>query len=139
MSDPFAALKSNLKQLSEHDMPRATQMFLMTISDRAAEKTPVDTSNLINSRFTNVTDYLGLIEGTVGYTAEYAMAVHEMPGTLMGEPRENFGKTAAGVEFGGGTGRGNYWDPNAEPRFLELGRKKAIREDLPAIIESIKR
>ena len=49
-----------------------------------------------------------------------------MPGTLKGQPREHFGKTnnlsdfgpKQVIEFGGGTGKGKYWDPNAEPEFL---------------------
>jgi hypothetical protein len=25
------------------------------------------------------------------------------------------------VQFGGGTGRGNYWDPTGQPQFLRRG------------------
>lgn len=43
----------------------------------AAELTPVDTSNLINSRFRTVTDTQTGAVGVVGYTASYAIFVHE--------------------------------------------------------------
>ena len=43
----------------------------------------------------------------VGYTARYALHVHENLGqTLKGQPRPS-PKT------------GNYWDPNGQPKFLE--------------------
>ena len=42
--------------------------------------------------------------GAVGYTAEYAAAVHDAKGTLKGKPRPS--------------GRGTHWSPNAKPKFL---------------------
>lgn len=51
----------------------------------------------------------------VGYTANYALWVHESPGTLKGKPR--------GAKKGSKRGkyRGHYWDPQgrAQPKFLE--------------------
>lgn len=70
--------------------------------------TPIDTSNLINSGYApQIRQERGKIVGTVGYTASYAFAVHEAPGTLKGQPRPG--------------NRGDYWDPNAQPRFLVEG------------------
>ena len=99
--------------------------------------TPVDTSNLINSQYRRVKHTTKGWQGTVGYTAAYAAAVHEMKGTLKGQPRRHFGKTKEGVEFGGGTGNGYYWDPDAEPQFLRKGFEnhkpeidKAVRREL---------
>ena len=70
--------------------------------------TPIDTSNLINSGYApQIRQERGKIVGTVGYTASYAFAVHEAPGTLKGQPRPG--------------NRGSYWDPNAQPRFLVEG------------------
>jgi hypothetical protein len=61
------------------------------------------------------------ISAVVGYTANYAVQVHEAPMTLKGKPRAHFGKTKKGVAFGGGTGKGRYWDPQgrAQNKFLE--------------------
>ena len=70
--------------------------------------TPVDTSNLINSQFIDHEVGTNSVKGVFGFTAEYAAAVHEKPGTLKGQPRSR-------------TGAGNYWDPNAEPKFVEKG------------------
>ncbi|HBE7334445.1 HK97 gp10 family phage protein [Escherichia coli] len=101
-------------------------------SGLASGMTPVDTGFLINSMYQTVEKNGNGLCLRVGYTARYAEWVHDMPGTLMGEPREHFGKTnnlsdfgpKQVVEFGGGTGKGYYWDPNAEPEFL----RKAFEE-----------
>ena len=84
--------------------------------------TPIDISNLINSGYApqiNVTG--GKVVGTVGYTAAYAAAVHEAPGVLKGLPRPG--------------GRGDYWDPHAQPRFLTEGFDQ-LRPSIPAILAS---
>ena len=51
----------------------------------------------------------------VGYTANYALWVHEAPGVLKGKPR--------GAKKGSKRGkyRGRFWDPQnrAQPKFLE--------------------
>lgn len=92
----------------------------------ASLMTPVDTSVLINSQFIKTEKTATGYSLKVGYTANYAAAVHSFSGKLKGQPREHFGKTGNQsefgpqrvVEFGGGSGKGNYWDPNAEPEFL---------------------
>jgi hypothetical protein len=104
----------------------------------AASMTPIDTSTLINSAFKNVENNNGRITGTAGYTAAYALAVHEAPGKLKGQPRRDFGKTRAGVSFGGGTGQGNYWDPTGEPQFLKKGFEQAADNIKAVLIGAIK-
>jgi len=91
---------------------------LMTTS---IKKTPVDTGAL--RRSANVAPPKYDIKGVYvvfGYAKRYAMAVHEMPGTLKGEPRSESPDPIQG------TGRGKHWDPQgeAEPQFL----RKAIDE-----------
>ncbi|SUB51635.1 HK97 gp10 family phage protein [Pasteurella testudinis] len=44
---------------------------------KAAEYTPIDTSTLINSQYKQVSNRGTLVVGHVGYSAEYAMAVHD--------------------------------------------------------------
>lgn len=83
--------------------------------------TPIDTSFLINSKFRSISVGGTKVMGIVGYSARYAAAVHNASGKLKGKPRKHFGKTRYGVEFGGGTGVGKYWDPKAEPQFLKKG------------------
>lgn len=96
--------------------------------------TPQDTGNLLRSRFREVTAKGNGWIGRYGYTAAYAAAVHGASGKLKGQPRAHFGKTRAGVSFGGGTGVGNYWDPNGEPEFLTKGFE---RDGLDAIRQVI--
>lgn len=57
--------------------------------------------------------------GAVGYTAEYAAAVHEAKGKLKGQPRPS--------------GRGNYWDPDAKPKFLSSAFDDN-REDIDNVV-----
>lgn len=84
--------------------------------------TPIDTSNLINSGYApQITVARGKVTGTVGYTAGYAFAVHEASGTLKGQPRPG--------------GRGDYWDPNANPRFLDEGFEQ-LKSSIPAILRA---
>lgn len=98
--------------------------------------TPIDTGNLLRSRFREVKPEGNGWVGQYGYTAAYAAAVHGMSGKLKGQPRADFGKTRAGQSFGGGTGVGNYWDPQAEPEFLTKGFE---RDGLQAIRMVIKK
>jgi len=56
-----------------------------------------------------------------------------MSGKLKGLPRTHFGKTRAGQEFGGGTGKGNYWDPHGEPQFLTKGFEET-RDQIDAVV-----
>lgn len=97
--------------------------------------TPVDTSTLINSSFRELKSAPNGVKAKVGYTARYAAAVNAMSGKLKGEPRQHFGQTRAGVGFGGGTGVGNYWDPNAEPDFLRKGFERDGMADIKATIK----
>ncbi|MGE1562075.1 MULTISPECIES: HK97 gp10 family phage protein [unclassified Pantoea] len=112
---------------------RALKSATIIIGSEAAILTPRDTSTLINSQYTELLPQGSKIIGRIGYTASYAAAVHNASGKLKGKPRAHFGRTAnhsefgpkRSVEFGGGTGVGNYWDPNAEPQFLLKGAVKA--------------
>jgi hypothetical protein len=126
-----------VKEIGEGKTERAVYETLSQGSAMAAQMTPIDSSNLVNSQYAPQIDVKeGKVSGSVGYTASYAAAVHEASGKLKGKPRADFGKTRAGVAFGGGTGNGNYWDPNAEPRFLTKGFDQ-IKGAVPAILKRI--
>lgn len=102
------------------------------IKDESNALAPVDTGNL---RGTAYTQQSGLNAREIGYTAKYAKWVHEMVSQkLKGKPRENFGKTREGIEFGGGTGKGFYWD-SGEPKFLE----KALKANTTKVIKMMQR
>lgn len=117
-------LPAFVDQVKFRAMRGMTQALVLGGSEAAA-LTPIDTSVLINSQFKRVEEDGGKIVGTVGYTAEYALAVHEMSGKLKGLPRADFGRTAGGKSFGGGTGQGVYWGPSGEPQFLRKGFENA--------------
>lgn len=90
----------------------------------ASVMTPVLTSNLINSQYITVRGEQFGARAIVGYTANYAAAVHEKPGTLKGTPRPK--------------GEGNYWDPNGEPQFLKSGFEDNAVEINNVIIRTMK-
>lgn len=135
----MAQVRSNVRRQLTLAIPshaeRAMHIATSIIGGYATLMTPVDTSNLINSQYRIVKNTGTKVVAAIGYTARYAAAVHEMGGKLKGQPRANFGVTRAGVAFGGGTGRGNYWDPDAEPQFLS----KAGDENLNEIDQAVER
>lgn len=120
---------------------RALQSVMILIGARAAYYTPIDTSTLINSQFREIDAGGVFIRGRIGYSANYAAYVHEASGKLKGQPRAHFGVTSnrssvgpqKPKEFGGGTGKGNYWDPHAEPQFLTRGANEE-REAVDAVM-----
>lgn len=90
----------------------------------ASELTPIDQGNLIRTQGKQTWNNPNGWAGAVFYKAQYAGWVNSMSGKLKGQPRAHFGFTRAGVKFGGGSHTGNYWDPDAEPHFLEKGMEK---------------
>lgn len=108
--------------------PRAEKTLtevLITAAGFAATMTPIDTSNLINSQYRKINAYGTRVVGAIGYTAEYAAAVHDAKGTLKGTntPRSTSDPS-----------RGNFWDPGGEPEFL---RKAFEDSDARAAIDAI--
>lgn len=123
----MAQVRTNLrKQLTlaiPSDAEKAMHVATSIIGGYATLMTPVDTSNLINSQYRIVKNTGTKIIAAIGYTAKYAAAVHAKPGTLRG----------AGVPRA--SGRGNYWDPSGEPKFLS----KAGDENLAEIDQAVER
>ena len=108
--------------------PRAEKTLtevLITAAAFAATMTPIDTSNLINSQYRKITAYGTRVVGAIGYTAAYAAAVHDKPGTLLGKnvPRDKSDPS-----------RGNVWDKDGEPEFL---RKAFEDSDARAAIDAV--
>lgn len=107
-------------QLSE----RTVTDVLIIGQGHASMMTPIDTSNLINSQYRRIDRTVGGVIGMVGYTANYASAVHWSSGKLKGQKRTRKGASD------------NFWDPSGEPQFL----KKAFEEEGKAeIMAAIKR
>lgn len=96
---------------------RTVLTMLIPIGSEAAGMTPRETSTLINSQYRDVQQVGTRVTGRIGYTAEYAAAVHEAPGTLLGKnvprPKRN------------GISKGVVWGPSGEPEFLRKGAEQA--------------
>ena len=92
----------------------------LLIQRESQQRVPVNTGQLKNSAFTRRT---GPLEVRVGYTAAYALYVHEnVEMKLKGQPRPLTSD---------GTSQGRYWDPQGrgQAKFLE----NAYRENLAKI------
>lgn len=135
-------IRSKLDEISKDTTQKAIFAILREGQAAGATMVPIDTGFLINSSFGPV--MLDDSLGRVGYTAEYALWVHEAPGTLKGQPRKDFGMTSNHSDFGpqkprafgGGSGRGRYWDPAGEPKFLAKGFSSVVPH-VPRILKEI--
>ena len=133
-----ANIKRELGRNVNEKAARAMNVAGSIIGGYATLMTPVDTSTLVNSQYRRVIVEGSTVIAAIGYTAKYAKWVHNSPGTLKGQPRAHFGKTRAGQEFGGGSGKGNYWSPNAEPQFLTKAGDDNKAEIDTAVFEVMK-
>lgn len=86
---------------------RALKSATFIIRTDSATRTPIDTSKLINSQYDTIVFEGTRITSKIGYSAKYAVYVHESKGYAVGKaiPRAS--------------GNGNYWNPHGEPKFLE--------------------
>lgn len=98
---------------------QAITAVLLIGGSHAATYTPQNTSNLVNSQIHSVRKLPGRVVGTLAYTAEYALAVHEAEGKLKGQPRPKVNGRSQGV----------FWGPGGEPQFL----KRGFEESAPLI------
>lgn len=120
-------VKAGFRAFEADVSKRRTEAAVYAVLDQGAAvadtMTPIDTSNLVNSRYSPQVSVSGTrVVGHVGYTAAYAGAVHEAPGTLKGQPRP-------------GGDRGDFWDPGGEPQFLARGFEE-VEPYIPAILKA---
>lgn len=92
----------------------------LIIQGDSQKRVPVEYGNLRGSAYTRkAQDGSQAVE--VGYTASYAVFVHEnMEQKLAGQERPS--------------GLGVYWGPKGEPKFLE----KAVREKADAVVRAVR-
>lgn len=121
-------LNAEIKKI-ENRSAKGLTVAALRLRRASQQKTPVDEGNLRASAFTETFRTSRGPAVVVGYTAEYAPWVHEMPGTLKGQPRPK--------KAGSSADRGKFWDPQgkAEPKFLE----KAAAENHKEILEDIRK
>lgn len=117
-------LTALIGDISQKKSYAAATAAAIVIQGEAAVRTPVDTSNLINSQFRRVTSNAHGAQAFIGYTAAYAFSVHEGSLRNKGKPRDPNDPS-----------RGNVWDPAGEPGFLE----NAALESRPAIDSVVKK
>lgn len=96
------------RQTMGASVERGIKLAALLLQRESQQKVPVNFGVLKNSAFTRITGSGFGTEAVVGYTASYALYVHEAVGmVLKGQPRAG--------------GRGRYWDPQgrAQAKFLE--------------------
>ncbi|HDR1174248.1 HK97 gp10 family phage protein [Pasteurella multocida] len=64
-------------EVKSKKMTRAAARIVTIIGIRSALYTPIDTSTLINSQFKEISVKDSVVSGRVGYSAEYAVFVHD--------------------------------------------------------------
>lgn len=105
-----AKIKANLQKITkkmESDFEKGLTLAGLRLLRESQLMVPVDTGNLKGSGFVQKNGAGFKTKVDVGYTAFYALWVHEAPMTLQGKPRPG--------------GRGRFWDPQgrAQNKFLE--------------------
>ncbi|WP_430689680.1 HK97 gp10 family phage protein [Klebsiella variicola] len=88
-----ANLDRIIKDVQGRKVVRALQSAMLIGSSQAALYTPIDTSTLINSQFREITSNGVRVTGRVGYTANYAVFVHDP------EVKQTFRRESARKEF----------------------------------------
>ncbi|ENF7209026.1 HK97 gp10 family phage protein [Klebsiella pneumoniae] len=108
-----ASMDRLIKDITGRKAVRGIQSALIILGAASAKEVPRDTSTLINSQFREI-DFNGtLITGRVGYSANYAIYVHEAPGKYLNT------QTDRPVRAGEAPGsRGVIWGPGGNPKFL---------------------
>lgn len=80
-------------QTVQHRAARGMTAALILGASEASVLTPIDTSTLLNSQYRDVKKDGDAVTGRVGYTAEYAQAVHDP------DNKQNFRRPSAQKEF----------------------------------------
>ena len=88
-----ANLDRIIKDVQGRKVVRALQSAMLIGSAQASLYTPIDTSTLINSQFREITANGVRVTGRVGYTANYAVFVHDP------EVKQTFRRASARKEF----------------------------------------
>ena len=102
--EAIARTSQIVDEITATKVVRALKSATYIIRTESATLTPIDTSNLINSQFDTIEINGTRVTGKIGYSANYALYVHNATGKLKGRPRAN--------------GNGVYWQPGGEPKFL---------------------
>lgn len=110
INDAIARTSQIVDEITAVKVVRALKSATYIIRTESATITPIETSTLINSQFDTIEVSGTRVTGKVGYSANYALYVHNASGKLSGRPRRS--------------GKGVYWGPHAEPKFLTKAAEK---------------
>lgn len=133
-------LQAVFENIAEGMTEKTVTEILIIGGGYADALTPVDLGTLVNSRFRKTWKTEDGWGGSYGYTAEYAMWVHDMPGTLRGKPRSSVDAFSTGdgrIAFESNSG--NFWDSalgpgKGEPQWLTKGFERDGLDDIKAAI-----
>lgn len=115
-------IRNKLNEIANIRSARIIQQIMITGMTFVAPITPMNTSNLINSQYRELIPIPKGWKGRVGYTANYAAYVNNAKGTAKGKKRT------------GKKSQGNYWDPHAEPDFINKGFERDGKEAIAQVI-----
>jgi hypothetical protein len=130
MANKRARVVNHLPQFVATAQQRAAHTLtsvLVRIGSEVAPLVPIATSTLINSQYRDVQMRGAALVGRIGFTAEYALAVHESAGKWrgLGKPRPKRNGHDAGF----------YWGPNdGQPQYLAIAGERAA-QDVASIIK----
>lgn len=93
ISQAKVRLNHLIEDITGRKVARAIQSALIIGSSQAALYTPIDTSTLINSQFREIMIKGVLVTGRVGYSANYALSVHDP------NVKQKFRRSTAEKEF----------------------------------------
>ncbi len=110
INEAIARTAQIVDEITATKVVRALKSATYIIRTESATMTPIETSTLINSQFDTIEVNGTRVTGKVGYSANYALYVHNASGKLAGKPRPS--------------GKGTYWSPHGEPQFLTKAAEK---------------
>ena len=110
INEAIARTSQIVDEITAVKVVRALKSATYIIRTESATLTPIETSTLINSQFDTIEVNGTRVTGKVGYSANYALYVHNASGKLAGKPRPS--------------GKGVYWGPHGEPKFLTKAAEK---------------
>lgn len=88
LNQVLANLNKEINGIKARTVAGMTELTL-SVKRGSVQRTPIDTGNLRGSAFSKVEEEGTKIIGTVGYTAFYALYVHEMPANYNFNQGEN--------------------------------------------------
>lgn len=100
-------IERNVRQVMRQKIPQRINRALtgvgVVVGNKSLEYTPVEFSMLVNSQYRRLDAYPNRYTVSVGYTAEYAAALHNRTDWSPRAPENK---------------QGPAWNPNASPKFL---------------------